>query len=280
MSATLPATGTFRPTSSPSSAGAFPSEAIRRQIPSLRNREIFAAAVMGKSHEKVALEFGLTQPRVTQIVEQVRDWTAQTLGGEDYGYTEIQQLRLAHGTLRIQLDGWMRMMMQQWHASCAEKNGRTTFVGAAARLALQMARLAGVDVSGKTARMKAEQQEQEEAQQRAEAAKKPLWKNESESPAQLESQTCSPAASPAQDNLCIPEPPRVAASEQPSNDEKNPYGIEPAALLKQQLGERASFPAVSRAERPIPKFLGKKARKRLLEMRRREARDESLAAVG
>lgn len=34
-------------------------EAIRRQIPSQRNRDVFAAVAMGKSHAEAAKEFGL-----------------------------------------------------------------------------------------------------------------------------------------------------------------------------------------------------------------------------
>src|SRR5687767_9749115 len=82
-------------------------EAVRRQIPSQRNRDVFAAVAMGKSHTEAAKEFGLTQPRVTQIVRQVREWSTQVAGGELGKYNEIQRLRLAEETLRVQLDGWM-----------------------------------------------------------------------------------------------------------------------------------------------------------------------------
>jgi len=73
---------------------------IRRQIPSLRNRDVFAAVAAGKTHEEVANQFGLTQPRVTQIVQQVRDWSSQETRGDGSDYSDIQRLRLAEGTER------------------------------------------------------------------------------------------------------------------------------------------------------------------------------------
>ena len=74
-------------------------EAIRRQIPSQRNRDVFAAVALGKSHAEAAKEFGLTQPRVTQIVRQVREWSMQAGGGELGEYNEVQRLRLAEEIL-------------------------------------------------------------------------------------------------------------------------------------------------------------------------------------
>src|SRR6187401_2341754 len=99
-------------------------ETIRRQIPSRRNREVFAAVAMGKSHAEAAEQFGLTQPRVTQIVRQVREWSMQVAGGEMGEFNEVQRLRLAEETLRVQLDGWMRMAMQEWRKSRREGLGR------------------------------------------------------------------------------------------------------------------------------------------------------------
>ena len=71
-------------------------EAVRRQIPSQRNREVFAAVAMGKSHAEAAAEFGLTQPRVTQIVRQVREWRMQVTGGELGECNEVERLRPFH----------------------------------------------------------------------------------------------------------------------------------------------------------------------------------------
>ena len=271
----------------PSSQASPEKSGVHRQIPSQRNREVFAAVVMGKSQEKVAQEFHLTQPRVAQIVEQVRDWTAQTLGGEDYGYTEVQQLRLAQATLQIQLHGWMRMAMQEWHATCAEKNGRTTFLGQASRLATQMARLAGVDVSGKTARMKAEQQALEEAQQRSAKAEKPLWKSGPEQAAEPWASSHVAAASSLPADSCACHFAQDLTGGSAKTDEKNSYEIagsepigDPAAFLKNQRPQVPAEDFGDRVDKPIRKFLDKKVRKRLMALRRQEARAESLSAVG
>jgi hypothetical protein len=264
-----------------------PGGSPRRQIPSLRNREVFAAIVMGKSHEKVAAEFKLSQPRVTQIVQQVRDWTVQTLEGEDYGYTAIQQLRLAEATLRIQLDGWMRMSMEEWERSCREKYGRTTFLGQASRLAMQLARLAGVDVSGKTARLLAQQQAQEEARLRSARAEKPLWERTAKSPPAATTAVNTPASTPAAAEVCARVPAASRAESRPGADEKYSYGLEGSATafdltasLKDKAGATRTATPPAAHDKPIPKFLDKKVRKRLLAMRRQEARAETLAAVG
>ncbi len=255
---------------------------IKRQVPSLRNRDIFAAVVMGKSHAEAAEEFKLTQPRVTQIVEQVRDWISQVSRGEDSGYTEIQQLRVAEETLRIQLDGWMRMAMQEWFQSCQEGLGRTTFLNQAARLSINLARLAGVDVTGKTARAKAEQQAREEAQKRLEAAEKTLWGNQQKSPAAPAQPTVSAASTPVPADVCarqtIAEPPTPTTGE----NEKKSYGSgDPVACISLPLMHPTPAPTPPvPVDKPIPKFLDKNVRKRLLALRRERARSATLEAVG
>ncbi len=259
-------------------------EAVRRQIPSLRNREIFAVVATGKSHEEVAQEFGLTQPRVTQIVRQVREWSVQVTGGEFGEYNEVQRLRLAEETMRVQLDGWMRMAMQEWFKSCREGIGRPTFLNTAARLSSNLAKLAGVDVSGKTARLKAEQQAKEEYElRRAQLAEKALWENAPESgekdPAAEE--VTAPTLSP--DTVCAVHPESDAVPSQSAAPIKNSYGpIQPVAAaeaaqaIKERLTQATPVVSPPRADKPIPKFLDKKVRKRLLALRRQEA----LAAVG
>ena len=130
---------------------------VVRQIPSLRNREVYVAVAAGKSHAEAGQEFGLTQPRVTQIVQQVREWCSQVTHGDGEDFTDLGRLWLAEETLRAQLDGWMRMAMQEWFRTCQEGLGKPVFLNAAMRLSLNLARLHGVDTSGKTARLRAEQ---------------------------------------------------------------------------------------------------------------------------
>ncbi|MGI8981339.1 MAG: hypothetical protein ACR2FY_19105 [Pirellulaceae bacterium] len=270
--------------SSPSSE----SQPIRRQVPSLRNREIFAAVVTGKSHSQAAAEFQLTQPRVTQIVEQVRDWMTQVSRGEDHDYTEIQKLRLAEETLRIQLDGWMRMAMQEWFRSCRESSGKATFLNQATRLATNLARLAGVDVTGKTARALAEQQDRAERLLRAQRAEKPLWVSERESPAAPSEPGDTADATPAPADVCAGQTVPERATIEPGNNENNPYGLvgseqraDLGGCISLALRHAAPTPVASiPADKPIPKFLDKKVRKRLLALRRERTRAAMRETVG
>lgn len=263
-------------------------EAVRRQIPSQRNREVFAAVAMGKSHTEAAKEFGLTQPRVTQIVRQVREWSTQVAGGELGEYNEIQRLRLAEETLRVQLDGWMRMAMAEWRRSRREGLGRVTFLNAASRLSSNLAKLAGADVSGKTARLLAEQQARAEAElRRARAAEKPLWEEGGKSGPSAETREEQTAPTLAADTVCDKKSTAGPVTPQRSAPIKNSYGLLDSAAVSdvtQTIKDRftPTTPPVSVpcAPKPIPKFLDKKARKRLLALRRQEARAEALSAVG
>ena len=266
----MSATATL-PLSTPVQETGFPPESkpLRRQIPSQRNREIFEAVLLGKSHAQAAAEFGITQPRVTQIVQQVRDWMSQVNRGEEYGYTEIQMLRLAEETLRIQLDGWMRMAMGEWQKSCKENCGRTAFLGQAGRFAMNLARLAGVDVTGKTARAKAEQQAREEGLERQQRAEIPLWTNEPNLQAAAAPPPVAAAAKAIPADVCDQSPVAAATMEERETSEKNSYG-------KSGAGQTVAVPC----DKSIPKFLDKKVRQRLLALRRDLARSATLAAVG
>ncbi len=263
-------------------------DAVRRQIPSQRNREVFAAVAMGKSHAEAADQFGLTQPRVTQIVRQVREWSMQVAGGELGEYNEVQRLRLAEETLRVQLDGWMRMAMQEWFKSCREGIGRVTYLNAAARLSANLARLAGVDVSGKTARLLAEQQARDEYElRRAGLAEKALWEEERKSAEAVEPETEHTAATPVPATVCEERAAPPQAQSLPFAPLKNSYGLlqtTVASDMAQTIKDRfipATPPVfMPSADKPTPKFLDKKVRKRLLALRRQEARTEVLAAVG
>lgn len=267
---------------------AFEKEAICRQIPSQRNRDVFAAVAMGKSHAEAAAQFGLTQPRVTQIVRQVREWSAQVAGGELGEFNEVQLLRLAEETLRVQLDGWMRMAMQQWYKSCCEGIGRVTYLNAASRLSSNLARLAGVDVTGKTARLKAEQQARAEYElRRAQAAEKPLWEEDRKSRSASEPANEQTAPTPAVVTVCEKQPAASPAQPQPFASLKNSYGLAGSAAesgvaqtIKNRFPQGTPPASIPSAPKPIPKFFDKKVRKRLLALRRQEARSEALSAVG
>jgi hypothetical protein len=248
-------------------------EAVRRQIPSQRNRDVFAAVAMGKSHSEAAALFDLTQPRVTQIVRQVREWSVQAAGGELGEFNELQQLRMA---------------MQEWFKSCREGLGRATYLNAASRLSSNLARLAGVDVSGKTTRVMAEQLAREEAEVRqARAAEKPLWESEQRSgpTAAAEEKVTAPTLSPA--TVCEKQSAPRLVPPQRAAPIKNSYELASSATvsdvdqtIKNRFPQETPPVSVPCAPKPIPKFLDKKVRKRLLALRRQEARAEALSAVG
>ena len=87
-------------------------DAVNRQIPSQRNRDVFAAVAMGNSHSEAASEFGLTQPRVTQIVRQVREWSTQAAGGELHGRVRTTRLQST-----VQSDSPLAWVKAAEHAS-------------------------------------------------------------------------------------------------------------------------------------------------------------------
>lgn len=267
------------------------SRPVRRQIPSQRNRDIFEAVTQGMSHAAAAEKFGVTQPRVTQIMAQVREWIYQTSPEVREGASECGLLRLAEYTLRIQLDGWMRVAIGNYRETL-----KTTFMSQACQMAMNLARLSGVDTSGKTNRAKAEEQAREEAAQRAKAANKPLWENREQSFALTSKAETSAAATPRGTATSV-SPRATGPSLFPvAESEKNPYGRAPLGEAGGELrdvplsvldraapadtGPLPSTLAMStQNDSPLPKFLDKKTRKRLRAMRRREARTQSLAAV-
>lgn len=263
-------------------------EAVRRQIPSQRNREVFAAVAMGNSHAEVAKEFGLTQPRVTQIVRQVREWSMQAAGGELGEYNEVQRLRLAEEMLRIQFDSAIRMAMQEWRKSRREGLGRATYLTTTMRLSSNLARLYGVVVSGKTARLKAEQQAGEEAElRRAQLAEEALWEAEQNIAEPIEPETEHAAATPVPAAVCEEQATPPPAESIPFAPINNSYGLletpvasDVAQTFKDRFPQATPAVSVPCADKPIPKFLDKKVRKRLRALRRQEARAEALAAVG
>jgi hypothetical protein len=56
--------------------------------------------------------------------------------------------------------------------------------------------------------------------------------------------------------------------------------LDVAQTIEDRLTQATPPASVPRAPKPIPKFLDKKVRKRLLALRRQEARAEALSAVG
>ena len=178
--------------------------------------------------------------------------------------------------------------MEEWRKSRREGLGRTTYLTTAMRLASNRAKLSGVDVTGKTARLKAEQQGKEEAElRRARGTEKPLWAagpNPSET-----SQTAAapPAPTPVPTKTCDQRPNPTLPQSVPFVNKKNPYGSQGSAVvsdithsMSERLPEPQQPPREAPSDKPIPKFLDKKSRKRLRALRRQEARNKSLASAG
>ena len=149
---------------------------VKRRIPSKRNREVFTQVlVRERSRTEVGKEFGLTQPRVTQIIEQVQGWLTQVLGPDGKNWTPEQRLRYAENVTAMKLDFQYEEAIAAWHKSLADRVqhkerhredgtllwtekitttqcGKSSHLGLALRLTLAQAKLAGVDVTGKSIR--------------------------------------------------------------------------------------------------------------------------------
>jgi len=152
---------------------------VKRRIPSLRNREVFRQVKgIGRSQDEVAAEFRLSQPRVTQICEQVRDWISQVTLGEELGLAPAEALLYAEHLLQMRLGHQQQEIMAEWRRSKLDKVqvkerrdsagvllwtektttpqfGKVGCLSHAMRLCLAEARLAGVDVTGRTKRLAA-----------------------------------------------------------------------------------------------------------------------------
>ena len=88
---------------------------VKRRIPSLRNREVFRQVKgIGRSQDEVAAEFRLSQPRVTQICEQVRDWISQVTLGEELGLAPAEALLYAERLLEGRLEFQRQEVMAEW----------------------------------------------------------------------------------------------------------------------------------------------------------------------
>jgi hypothetical protein len=245
---------------------------------------VYVAVAAGKSHAEAGQEFGLTQPRVTQIVQQVREWAVQETRGEGDELGDVQRLRLAEWTLGKRLETWLQFVMDEWRKSCREGAGRPAFIAAAARLALQVAKVEGVDITGKSIRLKAEEEARKKAEARAEQSKKALWETEQQSAIQATPWKPEAATTPDMAAACTEQPKPLSPPTAPTPVATNSYGQSAFAAVPEGL-QPASKPFApcltsSPTDKPIPKFLDKKVRKRLLALRRQQSRAESQSAVG
>jgi len=91
----------------------------KRRPPSGRDFEVFEAVILGgKSTREAAEQFRVSQTRVCQLVERVRDWQAEVLPAESD--SDERRLRLAKILAAGRLDHLYGEMMQAWRRSQGE----------------------------------------------------------------------------------------------------------------------------------------------------------------
>lgn len=205
----------------------------RKSLPSERDRDIYLAVRIDKKPQnQVAHEFGISQPRVNQIVREVRAWIDETLAGtgfEETASTEEsacdaepaaaatveldRRERLAIAECRVyeRLEYVYGQALAAWRKSLQDaevcksrlggaeerivktQSGKVALLNQAMRAALAIARLQGVDTSGREARKEAQ----------AEGAARTMAGS-----------AAQPPLTPATQAAATPEPPLGAASAQ------------------------------------------------------------------
>jgi len=139
---------------------------VSLKVPSDRDLQIYEVVVFaGRSQREVAKEFGVSQPRVNQILKELAAWMADNTPSFCAGLTPEQKLRLVHYNVVQQLEYQRCSLMQAWEESRhgTETVSRTTivngvrrttatnrpsranarYVDAAARVSLSIAKLSG-----------------------------------------------------------------------------------------------------------------------------------------
>jgi hypothetical protein len=109
---------------------------ISLKVPSDRDLQIYETAVFaGRSQREVAKEFGVSQPRVNQILKELAAWMADNTPNFASGLTPEQKLRLVHYNVVQQLEYQRCSLMQAWEESRhgTETVSRTTIVNGVRR---------------------------------------------------------------------------------------------------------------------------------------------------
>ena len=95
----------------------------RRPIPSERNRRVYAEVVLAERPQpEVAKEFGISQQRVSQIIDQLQAWLAQTLPEGSEELTPEQQLSLAANTAYLRCQHVYTDALRKLDLSCEDKH--------------------------------------------------------------------------------------------------------------------------------------------------------------
>jgi hypothetical protein len=278
---------------------------VKRRIPSPRNREVFRQVKgIGRSQDEVAAEFRLSQPRVTQICEQVRDWISQVTLGEELGLAPAEALLYAERLLEMRLEDQRQEVMAEYRRSKLDKvqlkerrdkagellwtekttstqTGKVGCLSHTLRLCLSEARLAGVDVTGRTKRLAAKAEEENRlAQGRLKVV-----------PADFDSSKPLSKMAGGEEESARPEAGVVGATAEPGiscNETTAPESPATISLADLQNSYSAVAPAIAPANQPlpplqdlreshVPRFLSKKDRKRLRALRRKNSRRELLS---
>ena len=93
-------------------------EVRRLDPPEARDREVFEAVVgRGRPQDEVARQFGVSQPRVSQIVAHVKAWLAAATDEEAGELPPEQQLRYGQRIVRMRLDGLLSITMDSFRES-------------------------------------------------------------------------------------------------------------------------------------------------------------------
>ena len=88
------------------------------KTPSQRNRDVFRAVVgLGRHQRDVAADFGITQPRVNQILKQVGAWLGRVVAQRDQALSPAEQLQQSENVTRMQYDAVYATAMQLLAAS-------------------------------------------------------------------------------------------------------------------------------------------------------------------
>ena len=109
---------------------------VSRKVPSDRDLQIYETVVFtGRSQRAVAREFGVSQPRVNQILKEIAVWMSDNTPSFCSGLTPEQKLRLVHYNVVQQLEYQRCSLMEAWEESSrgTETVSRTTIVGGVSR---------------------------------------------------------------------------------------------------------------------------------------------------
>ena len=143
-----------------------PAELLAKLPPSGRDFDVFEHVVVGGGTTRgVAHEFQISQTRICQVLERVRDWIDEIAPGAGDKQVSSKQLQLAVGLAADRLDHLYSQAMTGWRSSEGEaerihitgysqrvttrttSHGDTRYLAVAARIALLRSKLASLGVT-------------------------------------------------------------------------------------------------------------------------------------